>query len=88
MPYRTNAIPAASDARDAAEVATFAREAKVRRRRAALGVGAMLVGSMGALAVIASGRPQKPMLRCHQVEVRWENAPWVPPNRWTACREP
>jgi hypothetical protein len=87
MPYRTNAKPAPNDARDAAEVATFASEAKARRRRVALGVGAMLVGTMGTLAAIASVG-QKPVPRCHQLEIRWENAPWIPPNRWTACREP
>lgn len=89
MPYRSPPAPyldpkALEDARDIADVARAADG----RRRSAWVVGLASVG-LGMAFVVGLGSLAKPYPRivCHQVEIRWENAPELPPNRSMSCRE-
>jgi hypothetical protein len=89
MPYRSMPAPyldpkAIEDARDLADMA---RAADDRRRSAS--IAALASAGLGLALVVGLGSLAKPHPRivCHQVEIRWENAPELPPNRSTACRE-
>lgn len=86
MVYRSSVDPDAAARRaEAEEIEAVIRDSSARARRAAVGV-ALAVGSVFALLFIANAAtPRRPVRHCHQVEMRWENAPWVPASSWQAC---
>ncbi|MFO0643778.1 MAG: hypothetical protein U0183_31420 [Polyangiaceae bacterium] len=89
MPYRSKPVPyldpkAIEDARDIAEVARAADERRSGAALVSLGVTGLAVAFVLGLGSLAKPYPR---IVCHQVEIRWENAPELPPNRSTSCRE-
>ena len=84
MPYRTNARVVESV--DDGEVDAIAREARGRRRRVALGVSGLLTA--GVLCVLVAQYPHwdHSRLVCHEVQLKYENAPEIPTQQWTSCR--
>jgi len=90
MPYRTSADPQAQDAHEAAELArdleALTRAAARRRRNAAIGVGAAITLAVTALFVGPSIEGRRQQLKCHRVELRWENAKEIPGQSWRHCQ--
>jgi hypothetical protein len=87
MPYRINAPNdhAAYVAADANEVDALAAAARSRRRNTR-GVVAGVFAAITAMPwLLGPSRLNTPVIHCHNVEIRWENAPQLPPNRWTRC---
>jgi hypothetical protein len=86
MVYRSSVDPDAAARRaEVEEIAAVSRDSRARARRAAVGV-ALAVGSFFALLLIApAATPRRLVRHCHQVELRWENAPWIPASGWQAC---
>lgn len=86
MPYRLPPSQLDADA-EARELAAAQLLADRQRRRAALGVAAGVLALVGAVPFIASISPGKRRVACHKVEIRYENAPEIPGERWTSCAE-
>jgi hypothetical protein len=88
MPYRVNANELSMEhaSGEARELEDVARDARRRQRRSALVIVTVLVGGW-ALAAIAVAQPGRPQTSCHRVERRYENAPQLPPETWTACEQ-
>ena len=86
MVYRTNADPTIEEVRaEARELCDIVRAAAGRRRRVAIAVSCAIAGIMASVFVLAALQPTRPRTTCHSVVIRWENAPHIPPNSWTAC---
>ena len=86
MAYRTIAEPDAAEREEQRELAGLARQARARQRRAAAGVsGAIIVGSMAVLGIAPAMPPPRAELKCHHVQVVYENATATPGPGWTAC---
>lgn len=82
MAYRTNPKDPLAPLREREEIRLVAEEAKRRKRLATVGsIGCV----MAAFAVFFGLAPASAHRVCHQVEVRWENAPEIPPSVWTTC---
>jgi hypothetical protein len=85
-PYRSNEHVLAAGRLELAELAAFTKEARLRRRRAAAGLAVIL--STGVLVLFAvRGRYPGPVLHCHKVVLKYEQASGLPPPpaEWTAC---
>lgn len=86
MVYRTIADPDSAEREEQRELAELARQARGRQRRAAAGVsGAILAGSMTLLGLAPPMAPPRAELKCHHVQVVYENAKATPGPSWTAC---
>lgn len=84
MIYRTCTDPTAEETRR--DLDTMARDATRRRRHAILVTTSLAACALGVL-VTAGIRAVSPhaAVVCHDVEIRYENAPEIPGSRWTAC---
>ncbi len=85
-PYRSNQPAIQAALVEQRELADLTRDARFRRTRAALSLGAVftvVLSGMFLLVRIPHGR----VLRCHHVEIRYEQAEGVPPPpaAWTRC---
>jgi hypothetical protein len=89
MPYRNNAPTehAAYVAAEEHELDQVAASARRRGRNARIGVAAIVAGLGAAMWALAPSKVQTPVHRCHSVEIRWENAPHLPPDRWQSCMD-
>jgi hypothetical protein len=85
-PYRSIEHVLAANRVEQAEIAIFAREARGRRRRAAVALGVVFAGALAGLMVVPPGYRQ-PALECHHVTLRYEQASGTPPPPlgWTSC---
>ncbi len=86
MPYRSPPPVDPKVLEEAREVTAVADAARLRIRRAAVGVATAIAGALVAVSTIAGATPARPHHVCHNVEIRWENAPEVPPHTYTTCR--
>jgi hypothetical protein len=90
MPYRTSHDPNAPSAEEARALARdlddLTRAAVKRRRNAAIGVSAAIGLAFMTLFVGPSIEGRRQQLKCHRVELRWENAKEIPGQSWTDCR--
>lgn len=87
MVYRTNADPTIEAARaEARELGEIARASAGRRRRVAIAITVVVAGIMSTCFALPALQPTRPRMICHNVELRWENAPHIPANTWRACR--
>ncbi len=55
-------------------------------RVACLKTFAALVGAAFFVVCFAGKMKSQPRIVCHEVQIRWENAPHVPPSTYTSCR--
>jgi hypothetical protein len=86
MPYRILAHDRSEEAaRDALEIEAIAVASRARHRIAALGVAAALVGVVVLAFLPMAAREPPPVPRCHNVSLRYVDAPQIPPREWTAC---
>lgn len=86
MPYRTSADPHAGEAEELArDLEDLTRAAARRRRNAAIGVGSAIAVAVTALFFGPALEGRRQQLKCHRVEVRWENAKEIPSQSWRTC---
>jgi hypothetical protein len=85
-PYRSDERVLAAHRLEREELAALARDARARRRRAGAALGILFVGSMAGVVTLPGGS-HRPMLHCHHVELRYEQASGTPPPPagWTTC---
>jgi hypothetical protein len=90
MPYRTSDDPNAQGVEEARALARdlhdLTRAAVKRRRNAALGVSAAIAVAVVTLFVGPALEGRRQQLKCHRIELRWENAKEIPGQTWTDCR--
>jgi hypothetical protein len=87
MIYRTNASELSDEEVrcDAEELELLRSAARTRRRRAAIAISVVVLGGATSVVALTALSPPQQSLRCHHVQIAWENAPEVPGPGWTAC---
>jgi hypothetical protein len=88
MPYRSDQPAIVAALTEQRELTDLARDARFRRTRAGLALGAAFSVLFAAVCLLFRIRvPHSPGLHCHRVEVRYfqEVGTPPPPASWTAC---
>ena len=86
MAYRVPADRDEAARVEAHELRAIEQDAQRRTRRAYLMTFAALAGGAALLFVGFACDGKSRRILCHEVQIRWENAPHVPPSTYTSCR--
>jgi hypothetical protein len=86
MPYRSDQPAIVAALLEQRELTDLARDARFRRTRAWLALGAVFSVVLAGMMLVARA-PHSPGLHCHRVEVHYEQTVGTPPPpaTWTTC---
>lgn len=87
MPYRHEATRDEPEQAELRELRDIADASRARTNRVRIVVVLSVLGAVSTLVAGASLRRPRPVYACHEVQIRYENAPEIPPSTYTSCRE-